>query len=178
MKNIFIIVLISICSFGQLIAQNKIGYVVTTNRDTIFGETKRVVSIFKENGVKVNQAKNYRFDELLYFTVENDFYRVIKQKKKNGELTYFSLCMVIDGKQKLAGDFCNLSEVNYMMYNGFYVSLNHKTFRLQIWPEMLECKEFAKLHAKLTNRELNRIINSERWQELIFIIDKYNKLCS
>lgn len=179
MKNILLIFLFIFGSGYFLTAQNDAtDYIVTLNRDTIYGKTKRIVSIFKENGVKIEPDIFYKFEDIFCFTFKNNFYYVIKEKMKNGDYIFFSLCMIIDGKQKLAGEFCELSEANYMMHNGFFTYLNHKSFRLEIWPEMLECEEFAKLHASFSNKYLKKLIVNKRWNELILIVKKYNDLCS
>jgi hypothetical protein len=165
--------------FSAIKTQNN-DYLITTSGDTILGKIKFQVSTFRKNGINIqtdNSREYFEYEQIRSFMHRGNFYRIISRNKKDGTNAYFALCMVIDGKQKLGGIECDLSDSNYMVHNRFYIALTVKNLQQKIWPEMMQCSEFASLHQFVTKKYLSKLVRREQWQKLILIIQKYNQLC-
>lgn len=156
-------------------------FLVTNKRDTVYGKIRLAYFPFSDNGINITTNENnrifYPFKEVKSYTLNDNKFVVLNFKKKNGTIIYFTACLVVDGKQKLAGQECNLTENNYMIYKNRYTLLNAKNFTTQIWPEMLSCETFASLHQSMSTKYLTRLIRMNRWDAIIAIIEKYNSSC-
>lgn len=163
----------------MLFGQQFNDYLITTKGDTIFGELKyKGLFNFDELTVmKGNSSETFHLSEVNGYFRNGNKYAIMHRDNKKNEKVYFSSCIAIDGKIKLTGKDCDLTDINYVLFNKKYYELNRKNMLEKIWPFMLECEEFSKLHKDFTKRWLIKSTSKTPPRELVFVIQKYNNLC-
>lgn len=190
MKNLILAVVIFLYStliFAQSGFQD---YIITTKNDTIFGKINNLNNMATEKfsfggtrkeGIEIEvKAGSLFFDrkDLKAFSFRDRLYRVISYThKRKGDKRFFYLCMFIDGKQKLGVPSCDFEFLPYMLYNKKYIQVTPNNLIQKIWPEMMACSSFAELHKNMTDTNLKKIARMRQYNELAFIIEKYNQLC-
>lgn len=176
----FSFVAILIASFSlKLYSQQFNDYIITTKGDTLFGDL-RYKGMFNFDEItlnKGNSSQSFHLSELNGYVMNGSKHAIMFRKKKNNEKVYFSSCIAIDGKVKLTGTECDLTDVNYVIFNKVFYVLNRKNLLEKIWPFMLECEEFSKLHKGFSKRWLTKSASKTPPNELAFVIEKYNNLC-
>jgi hypothetical protein len=190
MKNLFLsatLLFYSTFIFAQSEFQD---YVITTKNDTIKGKIKNLNNMaaekfsfggLRKEGIEIEVKAGTLFferKELKAFYFRNRLHRVISYShRRKGDKRYFYLCMFIDGKQKFGTIGCDFELTPYMLYDKKYIQVTTNNLTQKIWPEMMECASFADLHKNMTDKNLKNIARKRRYNELTFIIEKYNQLC-
>lgn len=192
MKNLILAVVIFLYSTFIFAQSGFQDYIITTKNDTIYGKINNLNNMAAEKfnfgggvrkeGIKIEVKAGTLFFErqdLKAFYFRNRFHRVISYThRRKGDKRYFYLCMFIDGKQKLGAVGCDFELTPYMLYDKKYMQVTPNNLIQKIWPEMMECAPFADLHKHMTPKNLKIIARTRRYNELTFIIEKYNQLCS
>jgi hypothetical protein len=172
--RIFVFLFVYIFFAPISICQNE--FVITLNKDTLYGNVKRAflstkrVVYLEANG----ESKSYNINELLEYFDKGKSTYIVKVKRKS-KTHYLELITVVEGTIKLLDNIADDDWDFYLLVDNKFVQLTASNVSFYLWPNISTCKEVQNKYPNLTLKKLKKWRSNRK--RLGPIIELYNKVC-
>jgi hypothetical protein len=164
-----------IVGFLSFAGNNEDDYVITRQRDTLYGIIggnllNRVHMTLSDSGEK----KVFEYNDILEYKIGKSIYQVVGFTNKNGKVSYDPMEVLVNGKLRILYH-CSRCDTYYFLVNKSLFMITKSNLKNKVLPYLNECEGFQLFYKNHTEKLL--LSAARNYRALKLMAEVYNSKC-